>query len=139
MDYLITPFLQENGGTFQIVDSSKGWTHGKFYERQFWIKNQIHYQPVQYCEDISISSLVSCIMMELEMEPNEFNETVYVWYRHSDSLCTEEYVRMGMADYVLATLNVIIKYVEKWKHDEHFFGIFNIFFLTTLFHVYFYF
>ena len=137
---IITDFIEEIVATGkQILRKRKsGWTHGKVFEKSFWQSNDIRYDDMQYCEDINLTNIISCIMLAKHLQAYEFNEPLYVWCRRKDSLSDMEYFRKSMPDYINATLGVIIRYVEKYLRDSELIPIFNARFIVTVLHVYFY-
>lgn len=141
-NYIITDFIEESVETGKriIRKRAKGWTHGKFYEREFWDKYNVSYDDVEYCEDINLSVKLDCIVSENNIKISEFNEPVYVWGRRRDSLADMDYFIRSMPDYITATLGVIEGYVEKYKDktNEGLFNCFVIKFFATLLHIYFY-
>lgn len=140
-NYIVSDFIEESIVTGQatIMDRHKGWTHGKFYEKKFWNKYGIHYDDVQYCEDIDLSNRVDCIITMNRLPVSEYSEPLYVWRRRGDSLADEAYFRKSMPDYITSTLGVLCDYVEQSKGDKELYDAFNIKFLVTFLHIYFYF
>lgn len=140
-NYLVTDFVCENAetGEIKIYDRSKGWTHGKFYEKAFWDKYDLCYGEVQYCEDISLSSKIACIIAGEGIQTYEYDTPVYVWRRRSDSLCDADYFIRSMPDYIKATLGTTLHYIKKYKYDQDALGQLNIKFIITLYHFFFYF
>lgn len=139
-DYIITDFIEEKVDTGQRVlqDKSKGWTHGKLFEKTFWNKYHLAYDDLQYCEDINLTAKLNCVIDENGIKPNEYDKIIYVWCRRNNSLADEDYFRRSMIDYVKGTLGVLINYIEKHKNNEELHNIFCVKFLATMLHVYFY-
>lgn len=136
---LYADFIEESAETsIRIVrDGFKGWTHGKFFEREFWNKHNIHYDDVRYCEDINLSTKIDCILCTERLKLNGYKKPVYVWNRRSDSLANVKYFVDSMPDYINATAGVIIDYVEKYKNDPELFMLFNVKFIASLLNIYF--
>jgi glycosyltransferase involved in cell wall biosynthesis len=140
-NFLATNFVIEFVDTKEkfICDKSKGWTHGKFYQKSFWNEHKLCYDDVQYCEDINLSVKLSCLLVAKNITTYELDEPVYVWKKREDSLSSDQYFVDSMPDYIKGTLGVIIQYLERFKYDEDKLGTFGIEFLNTLLHFYFYF
>ena len=140
-NYLVSDFIIEtvSSGKYTICDGKKGWTHGKFYEKSFWDKYNLGYDEIDHCEDINLSTKVSCIMSIENIIGYQFTEPIYVWHRRNDSLCDTQYFIEGMPDYERCTIGVIMDYMEKYKDDEKILGELNVKFITALYHTYFYF
>lgn len=139
-NYLLTNFILEVSatGTRHIEDAGKGWTHGKFYERSFWTKYNIGYDEVDYCEDINLSTKVSCTLTAAHLGYTIMEEPIYVWCRREDSLSDVPYFVKSFPDYIKATLNVIMDFLEKYKDDKEICNTYQVLFLQTFLHMYFY-
>lgn len=139
-DYIITDFIEEKVDTGERVlqDKTKGWTHGKLFERKFWKKYQLAYDDLQYCEDINLTAKLNCIIDENSIKPNVYDKIIYVWCRRNNSLADEDYFRRSMIDYIKGTLGVLIEYVEKYEDNKELHNLFCVRFLATLLHIYFY-
>ena len=137
---IITDFIEEIVATGkQILRSRKsGWTHGKVFEKSFWKGNDIRYDDLQYCEDINLTNIISCVMLAKHIQAFELDSPIYVWCRRKDSLSDMQYFKESMPDYINATIGVIIKFVEKYLRDGELIAIFNARFIVTVLHVYFY-
>ena len=139
-NYLLTNFIMEISatGVRHQEDAGKGWTHGKFYERSFWKKYNICYDEVDYCEDINLSTKVSCILTAEHLTYTIMEEPIYVWCRREDSLSDIPYFVQSFPDYIKATLNVIMDFLEKYKDDKEVCNTYQVLFLQTFLHMYFY-
>ena len=139
-NYLATDFIQQNvlTGSQIVHDAGKGWTHGKFYEKSFWDKYKIHYDNIKYCEDINLSTKVTCILTANRLETHSLHEPIYVWMRREDSLCDTNYFVESLPDYIHGTLNILLQYIKKYKDDEILLGIFGLRFIITMYHMFFY-
>lgn len=139
---VISNFIVENSETYQQYTENgiKGWTHGKFYQRDFWINEKLGYDDVKYCEDINLSTKTSCILIANKQEYTLIEEPIYVWCRRRDSLSEGSYFVNSFPDYIRATLNVIMQYIEKYKdtQDEEILNNYNLLFIQTFLHMYFY-
>jgi len=138
--YLATDFYIESSSTGErtITKWYKGWTHGKFYEREFWDKYKLGYDDVEYCEDINLSTKVSCALTVEREDINRIEEPVYVWNRRNDSLCDDDYFIKSLSDYIKGTQAIVIDYLDTYKDDQYFLGVFSIKFINGLYHLYFY-
>lgn len=139
--YLITDFIMRKDGTdeYTIWDGSKGWTHGKFYEKSFWDEYNLGYDDISYCEDINLSTKLGCIMIENDIPAYYFKSPIYIWNRKDDSLSEGNYLAESMPDYIKSTLGIIIKYIEKFQYNHDMVEKYNFKFMQTLYHIYFYF
>ena len=139
-NYIISDFILEDAENHgqKLEDGAKGWTHGKFYEKVFWDKYKIGYDDVRYCEDINLSTKLSCLLTAERITYYKFNEPIYVWLRRKDSLSDIEYFVHSFPDYIRATLGVIMPYLEKYKDDKEIYDSFQILFFQTFLHMYFY-
>lgn len=141
-DYLACDFVLENANTDEckLVDASFGWTHGKFYERNFLYEHNVHYDDIQHCEDTNFTTIISCIIIEERKSIYVLKEPVYMWHKTKDSLSNGEYFLNSMPDYIRATFGVIIKYIEKHMHDNDRAILYEYVtqFIRTFLHVYFY-
>lgn len=136
-----SPFTEESveTGQVRIQAANKGWTHGKFYEMDFWRKYDIHYDKVQYCEDVDLSNRIDCVLSANRLKRFDYPEPLYVWRRRGDSLADEDYFRNSIPDHIRGTLGVLVDYVEQSKNDEELYKDFNVKFLSTFLHFFFYF
>lgn len=139
-NYLTGNFIVHNTDTdeYVLVDSTKAWTHGKFYEKVFWDKYNLKYDDVKYCEDTNLSTKVGCILITENVIPKEYNEPIYIWEKRSDSLSSNNYFLKSMPDYVKGTVSVIIDNMEKHKYDSNIIEKLAIKFIQTMYHIYFY-
>lgn len=139
-NYVISNFIMEDVVTHaqKIEDGTKGWTHGKFYEKTFWDNYDVGYDDVQYCEDINLSTKMSCLLSAEKIVYSKIEEPLYVWCRRKDSLSDVEYFVNSFPDYIRATLGVVMRYLEKYKDNQELFDTYQILFLQTFLHMYFY-
>ena len=139
-NYLISNFIMEdtNNNLRTVEDGTKGWTHGKFYEKIFWDKYNMGYDNVKYCEDINLSTKMSCLLSAEHVPYSKLDEPIYVWCRRKDSLSDIEYFVNSFPDYIDATLGVIMVYLEKYKENKELCDTYQILFFQTFLHMYFY-
>ena len=115
-----------------------GWTHGKFFEKEFLTKYQIHYDEVQYGEDINFCTKVQCVLTENRCLVNRIDVPVYVWQKSKDSLSSGDYLLYSMKDYVQSTFGVEVSYLEKHQPEDDCYNDFVYMCLCNILHVYFY-
>ena len=70
---------------FIPVNNSWSLTHGKFYERSFWINYNIHYPEVKYCEDSNLQSMLECLIINNNLPIVNLPLFTYVWVARADS------------------------------------------------------
>ena len=86
--------IRNTGEVVQEVTPDKGlsWNHGKFYNRQFWNKYNIHFvKDLLSHEDVAITAQLNCIM-QLQHIPEEqaWVETAH-WLKNPESLSNRPY------------------------------------------------
>jgi len=64
-----------------IRKPTKGWTHGKFYEKEFLDHYNINYDNINYNEDINLSTKIGCIITINDISSSVMEDPVYVWAR----------------------------------------------------------
>jgi hypothetical protein len=129
----------EGTDRYVLYDGTKGWTHGKFYEKTFWDDNELGYDDVKYCEDINLSAKTGCVLTIKGIPMVSYPEPIYIWNRHEDSLCNDDYFLKSMPDYVRGTLGVIVDYIRRYRFNTEAVKVLSIKFIQTMYHVYFYF
>lgn len=138
-NYIVSDFiLMENEDEGHIENAYKGWTHGKFYENSFWKQKNIHYDNVDYCEDIDLTIRVNCILLENNIEPIKYPDPLYVWCRREDSLSNIDYFIQSMTDYVYISMGIPLEYMKVHMDNIELFQKYNTVFITAFYHVYFY-
>lgn len=139
---VVSNFIIENSTTYEqhIEHGLKGWTHGKFYSKNFWLDEELGYDDIQYCEDINLSTKVSCILIAKKDQYTIIEDPIYVWCKRKDSLSEGTYFINSFPDYIKATLGVILKYLNKYIDggDNKIISDYNILFIQTFLHMYFY-
>lgn len=138
--YFGSDFIQHKVLTDEYIvkSGSEGWTHGKFYEKSFWDSHDLHYDNVDYCEDINLTTKCGCIMMEENEKFHICHDPVYIWNNRPGSLCDDSYFVKSMPDYIKGTIGVIADYVEKYKYNKDLLESYELVFMKTLYHIYFY-
>ena len=138
-NYISTPFLEiYQNGEMIIRKPTKGWTHGKFYEKEFLDHYNINYDNINYNEDINLSTKIGCIITINDISSSVMEDPVYVWARQTDSLSDKKYFINALSDYIKATLKVIIYYLQQSKDNQDKFDILTYQFISTLLNIYFY-
>lgn len=100
-----------------------GWTHGKFYRREWWEKNHVAYKhDLKSHEDIYLSSLVTCIMDENKESPMYVPVLTYRWLKRPDSVSQGEdrlFIENHMAEYIESTGRVFLDYYKRCGKDAY--------------------
>lgn len=144
-NYLITDFYEKTqDGELKEMIHTLNWTHGKFYERKFWNKYNIGYTETKYCEDMSLSVFVSCVLAENKLDDYYFPCFTYTWVGHPESLSkmnglsNDGYFYRSMPDYIRITLGRYVSQFEKCEktQDNLNFYVNNI--VSNILHLYFY-
>ena len=109
-----------NKGQFHLVrrhSRSYGWTHGKFYRREWWEKNHVAYKhDLKSHEDIYLSSLVTCILDETQEKPMYVQTLSYRWLKRPDSLSQggeRLFIEEHMGEYIESTGRVFLDYYRR--------------------------
>jgi len=145
-NYIVTDFFMiDDDGYLELQEKKQNWTHGKFYDRDFWNKANIHYENTQYCEDIGLSVRINCELAERGVDRYYFNYPTYYWYQHDDSLSNgskykeDGYFFKSFPDYIKITLGTYITRYEEAELNEEldFYYRFNI--SSMMMYLYFYF
>ena len=107
-------------GQFQLVSRhsrSYGWTHGKFYRREWWEKNHVAYKhDLKSHEDIYLSSLVTCVLDETKEKPMYVQELTYRWLKRPDSLSQGSerlFIEEHLPEYIESTGRVFLDYYKR--------------------------
>lgn len=121
-NYLVTDFYQRDINGIDIIieyKQSKNWTHGKFYQKSFWDKYNIHYTETMYCEDILLSVQIDNLIEEEELDNWYLPYVTYNWVTNPNSLSHENdftqlgYFYLSLPDYLKGSLGV---YIDKLKN-----------------------
>lgn len=140
-NYLACDFISHVEGTdrYEIYSGTMGWTHGKFYETEFWDKYRLGYDEVKYCEDINLTTRTGCVLIAEDIPMERFEEATYIWNRTPESLSNSDgYFAKSMPDYVRGTIGVIVRHMEEHREDSRKTEQYAYKFMQTLYHVYFY-
>lgn len=104
----------------QEIIRALNWTHGKFYEKSFLTKYNIHYNEYHYCEDINFSNQVVLTLEETDLPFAILDLFTYVWYRRkhslSDSLHLNGYFFESVPEYMEGTMEVYLSAFENNKN-----------------------
>ena len=113
-------------GKFQLIrkhSRSYGWTHGKFYRREWWEKNHVSYKhDLKSHEDIYLTSMVTCILDENKEQPMYINTTTYRWLKRPGSITQGNvgdrlFIENHLPEYIEATGKVFLDYYRR-RGDE---------------------
>ena len=111
-------------GQFQVLRKharSYGWTHGKFYRREWWERNHVAYKhDLLSHEDIYLSSLITCILDETGEQPMYAPVLTYHWIKRADSITQGEdrlFIENHMPEYIEATGRVFLDYYRRRGED----------------------
>lgn len=84
-----------------------GWTHGKFYNAEWWKAHELHYKKdLKSHEDIYLSTLVDCALRADGIKAFYLPITSYKWTAHPESLSRREkrlFIETHMGEYIEAT------------------------------------
>ena len=111
-------------GQFRLIrkhQKSYGWTHGKFYRREWWEKNHVAYKhDLKSHEDIYLSSLVTCILDETKEQPMYVPVLTYRWLKRPDSITQGEdrlFIENHLPEYIESTGRVFLDYYKRCGED----------------------
>lgn len=124
-NYIITNFYiqyNDEARTLEPVIESLNWTHGKFYEREFLLQNNIRYQNYHYCEDINFSNQVNLVLHEKSVEFVTAECYSYIWHRRENSLSDSNnfsgYFFHSFPEYMDGTIEMYLQAYEKNQSAE---------------------
>ncbi len=92
---LFTPFYKrtQNGQLVQMPVNA-GWTHGKFINRNFWEKYNLHYvKDMTSHEDVCLSTQLEYIRQTYKITYYQSNISVYIWNENPNSLSNKRYIK----------------------------------------------
>lgn len=145
-NYCRTDFWQVNmDGTVTDIIDALNWTHGKFYENEFWKKYHVRYHKIKYCEDICLSVLIECLLVNNALESAYFPCFTYAWKQREDSLSKANgfsdlsYFYLSFNDYIKGSFGTYVTMFEKVKHDESVADFYKGNIYSVLLHLYYYF
>ena len=111
-------------GAFRLIrrhSRSYGWTHGKFYRREWWERNHVAYKhDLRSHEDIYLSSLATCILDETKEQPMYVPVITYHWIKRPDSITQGEdrlFIENHLPEYIESTGRVFLDYYKR-RGDE---------------------
>ena len=103
-----------------------GWTHGKFFNRDFWNKYELSYtKDLTSHEDVCLSTQLEYLRLTYGITYYQIDLFVYIWNEVSDSLSNRTYTEAGkervfldvfLIDYIESTAG--ISYNLYLKHDK---------------------
>ena len=95
-------------------------THGKFYEKTFLDKNNIHYDRLMTGEDTNFQTKVVTTLMDLDAQVSYFSQPSYTWVQRSNSLSKNNdgsnaiaYFSNYFLDYVKGSLGYYCTHYEE--------------------------
>lgn len=107
-------------GQFRLIrkhQRSYGWTHGKFYRREWWERNHVSYKhDLKSHEDIYLSSLATCILDETKEQPMYAPVLTYRWLKRPDSITQGEdrlFIENHLPEYIESTGRVFLDYYKR--------------------------
>lgn len=94
-----------------------GWTHGKFYRREWWDAHGLHYKKdLLSHEDIYLGSLVNCALFEDGAQYTYIPVTSYKWTAHTESLSRKEerpFIETHFEEWLESTGKVYVDYYKR--------------------------
>lgn len=114
-----------NGDLVQMPPNA-GWTHGKFFNREFWNKYELSYtKDLTSHEDVCLSTQLEYLRLTYGITYYQIDLFVYIWNEVSDSLSNRKYTEakkervfldVFLTDYIESTAG--ISYAMYLKHDK---------------------
>ena len=92
---VFTPFVKrtQQGQMFKMPINA-GWTHGKFFNKKFWEKYNLHYiKDMTSHEDVCISTQLEYIRQTYKEDYYQINTFCYIWNENPDSLSNRKYIK----------------------------------------------
>ena len=118
--FVVTDFDEVEPGTDRVLRRQRqaaGWTHGKFYSREFWEKHSLHYKKdLKSHEDIYLSSLSQCALWDEKRSSFYLPITTYKWTAHPESVSRREskpFILTHFTEYIESTGGVYLDYARK--------------------------
>lgn len=110
---MLTPFYRWEEKSMTVMSLEKkniGWLHGKFYNKDFLIRNGIQFKPELVThEDVFFNTLVNCSLIKENTDFLVFEQIIYKWYHRDNSESHKEATETGQnfleknfEDYILA-------------------------------------
>lgn len=119
----------ESGRRVALEKKPYGWTHGKFYRREFWEKHKLKYrEDMRSHEDIYMSTLVNCALNEDGIEMTYVPLLVYHWVQHPKSITHSEtglFIENHTKEYIEATGEVYLDYYRRCGEKAHDIAVFQ--------------
>lgn len=120
---IVSDFVEVDPETGKVLvkhDKAFGWTHGKFYNAEWWKKHGLHYKKdLKSHEDIYLSSIVDCALHADGIEAYYLPMITYKWTAHPESLSRREerlFIDKHLGEYLQATGYAFLEDYEK-RHD----------------------
>lgn len=109
-EVIVTDFVEVEPGTDKVLKKHNkdfGWTHGKFYNADWWRKHELCYKhDLKSHEDIYLSTRVDCALRADGIEAYYLPMTTYKWTAHPESVSRREdrlFIETHMGEYLQAT------------------------------------
>ena len=138
---IVSDFVEVEPGTDRVLYKHNrvfGWTHGKFYNAEWWKSHGIHYKKdLKSHEDIYLSTIVDCALNADGIEPYYLPMTTYKWTAHPESLSRKEdrlFIENHMQEYIQATGYAYLE--DYYKRGALAYSVYHA--LTVVLYCYFY-
>lgn len=119
---VVTDFVEVDPKTDAVLfrhSQSFGWTHGKFYNAEWWKKHGLHYKKdLKSHEDIYLSTTVDCALHADGIKACYLPIISYKWTAHPESLSRREdklFIETHMSEYIQATGYAFLEDYQKRK------------------------
>lgn len=139
--FVVTDFDEVEPGTDRVLRhnvKAYGWTHGKFYSREFWEKHNLHYKKdLKSHEDIYLSSMAQCALWEEKRSALYIPFTTYKWTAHPSSVSRREskpFIMTHLAEYIESTGWVYTDFFR--RNRDRVFGEYHM--VVVILYLYFY-
>lgn len=117
---ILTPFYRWKESTMTTISLEKkniGWLHGKFYNKDFLIRNNIQFKPnLASHEDVFFNTMVNSALVKENSDFLVFEQIVYKWYHREDSeshreasLTGQNFLEKHFKDYIEAVTSPIVQ------------------------------
>ena len=107
---IVSDFVEVRPETDEVLcrhDKAFGWTHGKFYNAEWWKAHGLHYKKdLKSHEDIYLSTMVDCALHADGIEAYHLPMLTYKWTAHPESVSRSEdrlFIDNHMGEYLQAT------------------------------------
>lgn len=153
VNYIVTSMRIMNEQEPTILHCPLNWTHGKFYEKIFWDKYNLHYDDIDYCEDVNLTTKVMMTLCNYNLGMYSTDVLTYNWDNREGSLSDRDspatYFFSSMPDYIKVALEMLLDEYDrissnnfKDMNDDRIFLVKNFYYtsaLSVFLRIYFYF